>query len=387
MKSDGSKFSRGTQPNSFVEVITSGSHSSSNRYRNTAFTLVELLVVIAIIGILVALLLPAVQAAREAARRTQCTSQLKNLTLGMINHESTFGKWPASGWPGAWSSDPDRGSGALQPGSWLFVTLPFIEQQALHDMGQGSTGATRIAQLQQRDATPIGVANCPSRRKGGPYPYPHGGSAITGSGDGGVMNYTYTQAARSDYAVSVGDEVDYDRSGNSRCRSVTPDNYIRETFPAGFPPSLQDFSGVSFCGNAIKSRSVTDGLTNTIALGEKWVPASDFETGLYKGDDWSQFIGFQDDMVRSTYYVGVSKTGVPRAATHLPRSSNETLDEVVAEVGEFAAREIFGSSHPGVCLFSMCDGSVTGVEFDVDPEVYRRMGARNDDGQPKIATR
>ncbi|WP_425400262.1 DUF1559 domain-containing protein [Aeoliella sp.] len=357
------------------------------RCRRVAFTLVELLVVIAIIGILVALLLPAVQAAREAARRTQCTSQLKNLTLGMINHESTHGQWPASGWPGEWNSDPDRGSGAKQPGSWLFVTLPFIELQSLHDMGQGTTGATRTALLQQRDATPVSIANCPSRRKGGPYPYPHGGDALVGDGQGGVTRYKYTQAARCDYAVSVGDEVDYDRTGNSRCRNVTPQNYVKETFPVGFPPSLQEFSGVSFCGNAIKSRSVTDGLTNTIALGEKWIPAEDFETGLNKGDDWAQFVGFQDDMIRSTYYIGVSSSGVPRKATHLPRSTNETWDEVVADVGQYAAREIFGSSHPAVCLFSMCDGSVSGVEFDVDPEVFRQMGARNDDGVAKIAPR
>jgi prepilin-type N-terminal cleavage/methylation domain-containing protein len=352
-----------------------------------AFTLVELLVVIAIIGILVALLLPAVQAAREAARRSQCTSQLKNLTLGMINHESTFKAWPASGWPGAWNSDPDRGSGAEQPGSWLFVTLPFIEQQALHDMGQGVTGATRTTLLQQRDATPVDVVNCPSRRKGGPYPYPHNQPGKTGNGSGGVMNYTYTQAARSDYAVSVGDETDYDISGSSRCRNVTPDNYVRDTFPAGFPPPLKDFSGISFCGNAVKSKSITDGLSNTIALGEKWIPAEEFESGKYQGDDWSMFVGFQDDMVRSTFYTGNSPTGAVRKATHVPRSSNQSLAEVQADIGTSAPREIFGSSHPAVCLFSNCDGSVTSVGFDVDAEVFRQMGARNDGGVPKVAIR
>lgn len=360
--------------------VAGGLHSTTQR---RAFTLVELLVVIAIIGILIALLLPAIQAAREAARRSQCTSHLKNLTLGMLNHESTSGAWPASGWSGRWTGDSSRGTGLDQPGSWLYVTLPYIENQALHDMGDGLTGAARQKALQDRDATPVEVANCPSRRNGGPYPYPHGQNAITGNGQGGVMEYVFVQAARGDYAANVGDETDFDLD----CRNISPADYVKGTYPPGFPPSLKDFSGVSFCGRAVESRTVTDGLTHTIALGEKWMPESEYATGGWQGDDWAMFVGFQDDTVRSTYYVGVSAAGVPRKATHLPRSTGETLEQVVADIGALATREIFGSSHPGVCLFSMCDGSVSGVGFDVDAEVFRRMGARNDDSVTKIAPR
>ena len=165
------------------------------RERSTrGFTLVELLVVIAIIGILVALLLPAIQAARESARRSQCTNNLKQLTLGAINLESTSGRLPASGWRGSWTADPDRGSGADQPGSWFFCILPYIEQQQVFDMGKGLNGQNRLTAIQQRDQMPLNVANCPSRRTGGPYA--RTSTCLTGDGSGGATTFTQTSFAR-----------------------------------------------------------------------------------------------------------------------------------------------------------------------------------------------
>ena len=114
----------------------------------TGFTLIELLAVIAIVGILIALLLPAVQAAREAARRVQCRNHLKQLALGMEHHVVAFGCYPSNGWGFCWIGDPDRGTGIQQPGGWIYNILPYLEQQPLHALGS--------AQKRDREGQRIG---------------------------------------------------------------------------------------------------------------------------------------------------------------------------------------------------------------------------------------
>ncbi|MDZ7615573.1 MAG: DUF1559 domain-containing protein, partial [Patescibacteria group bacterium] len=129
-----------------------------------AFTLVELLVVITIIGILISLLLPAVQSAREAARRLQCANHLKQLGLACLNHEAALGYFPTGGWGWTFVGEPERGFDAKQPGGWAFNILPYLEQQALRDMGNGLSGQTRTDAITERIATPIAALNCPTRR-------------------------------------------------------------------------------------------------------------------------------------------------------------------------------------------------------------------------------
>lgn len=131
--------------------------------RFAAFTLVELLVVIAIIGVLIALLLPAIQAAHEAARRTQCTNSLKQMSLAALTHENTVKHFPSGGWGYLWVGDPDRGFGRGQPGGFFYNILPFMEWKGIHDMPKAANVSDKMRLSAQMIATPIDLFSCPSR--------------------------------------------------------------------------------------------------------------------------------------------------------------------------------------------------------------------------------
>ncbi|MCO6042826.1 DUF1559 domain-containing protein [Aeoliella sp. ICT_H6.2] len=361
--------------------------SSPHKTPRYGFTLVELLVVIAIIGILVGLLLPAVQAARESARRIQCTNNLKQMTLAMVNHESAHGTLPSSGWKGHFTGDPDRGHGKNQPGCWMYSILPYMEQQAIYDMGSGMTGTARLEALKVRDTTPVKAFNCPSRRTAELYqrsaPAPL--TAYSGDGTGVAKPYEMTAAVKSDYAINIGDMSGLDdKTGfDSKCLQIAPNNYDKATWSSDFPPRASEYNGVSFCGTAVKLRQITDGLTNTIALGEKFVFTQVYaERAYWRGDDWGPYVGFQDDVARSTYYNGLGP------GTHVPQQDTDDLTSLTkgsidGQFSHILPAELFGSAHTAGCIFSMCDGSVTLINYDVDPETYRQMGDRGDGGSIK----
>ena len=333
------------------------------------FTLVELLVVIAIIGVLVSLLLPAVQAAREAARRAQCQNQLKQFGLGFQNHVSTHGHFPTGGWGFNWVGDADRGFGENQPGGWAFNVLPFVELQNVYDIGKGIP-VTNGATFQQKRAAngrmveqPLGLFYCPSRRA--PIAIEKSINAVNLAGA--------AVQARTDYAANFGD-ANY-CNGNAACpcivfpQNTTPGN-PRVVDLGAFTswPDTSLVTGISFVRSEVTIAQVSDGTTNTYAVGEKALDPDHYEDGLDPGDDWSMYSGQQDDVYRTTYYnpnIGVATTPVQDRPGLGFSDGAPTIHK-------------FGSPHPGGCFFAMCDGSVQLVSYDVDPEVHRRLGNRSD---------
>lgn len=306
-----------------------------------AFTLVELLVVIAIIGILVSLLLPAVQSAREAARMAQCKNNLKQIGLAARSHTTTHGYFPSSGWGFKWIGDPNRGFGTKQPGGWIYNSLPYMEQQNIYDLGLGATGTTLLAELSKQHASPLSTMNCPSRRMTKLYP-PINGTAFAYNTDNSTM------CAKTDYGVNGGESVQT-HAGPENANATEP------VLPTSW--SIYNHSGMSHVISQVRTAHVLDGLSNTYWAGEKQLMPDHYETGANGADNGSMYQGHDWDNMRWT--------------AEPPRRDQAGVNEY----------DSFGSAHAGGVNFVMCDGSVQTINYSINADTHRRLGNRKD-GQP-----
>lgn len=299
--------------------------------RRGAFTLVELLVVIAIIGVLIALLLPAVQAARESARIVQCKNNLKQVGLALHNHADSLGHLP-KGWD-------SKGRG------WSAEILPYMEHQAEYELiadvpGQivwNDNGPTE-ALLGMR----IGQFRCPTL----PLPDFY---------DDGSGSKRIERRAPTSY-------------GGCASSEVTSDSISSALFGT---PSFQHpnyrHDGIFYGSSSTKLRQITDGLSKTIMVGERhtdpnlviqgntmdyWAIGSPQIAG---GNEWSEFVG---------------ATSVKISSWH-----NQEYSGWEVEIA-------FGSWHAGIANFVYADGSVHAVVDTTDLNVFRAMGSRNKEDMP-----
>ena len=223
------------------------------------FTLVELLVVIAIIGILVSLLLPAVQSAREAARSAQCKNNLKQLGLGATQHLTMHGFWPSGGWGHKWVGDADMGFGISQPGGWMYDVLPFIEQPAIHELGKGGTPAEKALAAEELQTTPLSMFYCPSRRR--PKLYPFRPDVVSTNrpynpGAGGVQVVPTPMIAKSCYCMNGGVSWPGYHAGPSTIAGAATHTW----------PDIANSTGLEFWRSQFTRASVKDGVSNTYLI-------------------------------------------------------------------------------------------------------------------------
>jgi hypothetical protein len=331
-------------------------------------------VVIAIIGVLVALLLPAVQAARESARRTQCTNNLKQLGIACQLHVDAYGFLPSGGWGDWWVGCPDMGVGKNQPGSWAYQLLSFIEESSRKNVGRGykCTDPASRAAIGQMIATPVSLFYCPSRRPVQGYPW------INQSN----VNFDPPElAAKTDYAGNLGDvgSLGTDVGPKTLAEAATyPWKFSGPAFVLNCQNQRKSQSptgdtGVIHQRSEIELRHITDGTSHTYLLGEKNVNPDYYyystdANGTAGNDDQSMYNGYDKDTLRSTFVwlKGYENIG---AGQWLPKP-----DTAGAKNHDWG----FGGPHPNGWMALFCDGSVRFLPYDMTGIVHQQLGNRLD---------
>jgi len=338
------------------------------RRRHIGFTLVELLVVIAIIGILIALLLPAVQAAREAARRSQCTNNLKQIGLALHNYHDVHRSFP----PLMVYQSALGPTGLPYHHSWLTKLLPFMEQSAIYQMMDPMLPAWDVA------------ANAPM-----PFTQQQVPTLICPS-DAGYHGAIDAPLNIATTAYSANESLDW--WGNNCC---TPD--ASWAAPAVYPwfasyPQLYGhlFSGVFPNDTTIRMADIRDGTSNVLACTETATPG--FTNGMGGANGSGRPRTFSEGYVWRSAFIAPSwccnpiNAGYPEAdgtagsATGywIPNTGYMFRPAYEFLWGINITWQGAGSMHPGACNALLCDGSVRGLQPNIDYGVWLMLNGKAD---------
>jgi prepilin-type N-terminal cleavage/methylation domain-containing protein len=361
-----------------TRVLRSSTDLSGSAARGFyGFTLVELLVVIAIIGILVGLLLPAVQAAREAARRTQCVNQMRQMVVATHNVVSTYQSFPTGGvvpWPEI--EDYSRGGKPLGPGkqglSWAFQILPFLEEGAVHNLSTTS---------QITDAK-VDLYFCPSRRAPTRSTYPPAFSwlmdyaaltPIQGPGELGESVYRNLLKPLNGACERTWGFWGIRSSGNGS--EPKPARELGKDFQPFWGVIarssyyvIRNSRGANVVDLGYSSRvtmaRVLDGTSHTAFLAEKRLrPSTYFESEWHDDRGWSD--GWDPDAIRL-------------AACWPAPDADEYYYPDGRQAGNGAEGLVAGSAHPAVFNTAFADGSVRSLNYDIELDTFNRLAHRAD---------
>ncbi len=326
-----------------------------------AFTLVEMLIVVAIVAILIGLLMPAIQAARESARFGQCRNNIRQMGSACVQHEAAYGYFPLMTRLYGWTADADLGNGkvpvvtpdypagSVQTGSWMYNILPYMDHLKIHQYGLGTSGVTK----RQWNARMAGVAiptfHCSSRTDPRIY---NNGAYVNAAGAPDWPGYV----TRPDFGYSVG---------------------------AG--------DGIGRGGQARYTYEVTDGLSNVFFVGHRYLNPLEYNgpgvsipcnnSGWTQAVDWDHFCYTGSN--NPTW--GVFPSGLPpgRNFNPLRDSVNEHSCGIIPAGASFTwgypTGTRFGSPHAQLPM-AMADGSVHAIDYSIDKALFQVLGNVADGG-------
>jgi prepilin-type N-terminal cleavage/methylation domain-containing protein len=316
----------------------------AHRSRRQAFTLIELLVVIGIISILIALLLPAVQKARESANQVTCKNNLKQMGLAFTHYVADHGYFPPGGDESAgprFSAPGVPKVGRDQTAGWGFVILPYIDGENVYRGGGGTT----IRQCTQNVVgTPNPIFFCPTRRKPMVITYSYPPSPYNFLTDMGYTSSDTVKTALMDYAASNDNNPSDPNPANADAATGT--GVVQKTFPTSSQPNNWE--------NLVRARDLTNGLSNTFMVGEKSLNLGDM--GQQQADDNQGYTaGFDQDSLRRT---------------NLPPLHDVNRIGGYSDTGGFH----FGSSHFVGFNAVFADGSVHVISYQIAVPILDALG-------------